>query len=278
MNFINCSNTIKPIEISEAIAFWSQNSFEHIKTLLNFTKGTTAKLNESFVKELENLYTDFKTVNEIYKQNSGKIPQQSAFFFKTNKRFIDLLERIKYEAVSGYPVLQQTVFHYLYEQRYINAVFGMINPRSNVLISTEFSPFSNNLRSCIYNQIYFWSIIGSIHPSSLMESNAFYNSINAYSREYLTKITNGFNQINFSLSSIKKSPQKHALESIFEDFCTLNKTILDFLLSIRQGSPKIFVSSDNIHLPLSFYEKLQHMINEHTLVEKLNENIKKRLL
>ena len=77
MNFINCSNTVKPIEISEAIAFWSQNSFEHIKTLFNFTKGTTAKLNENFVKELENLYTDFKTVNEIYKQNSGKIPQQN---------------------------------------------------------------------------------------------------------------------------------------------------------------------------------------------------------
>lgn len=277
MNFINCSNSIKPIEICEAIAFWSENSFQHIKTLLNLTKGTTAHLNESFVKELEGLYTDFKTVNEIYKQNTSKTQQQSLFFFKTNRKFIDLLERIKYEAVSGYPVLQQTVFHYLYEQRYINAVFSVVNLRGNVLITTDFLPFSNNIRSCILNQMYFWSIIGSIHPSSLLESNPFYNSINGYAKEYLTKITNGFNEINFSISTIKKNTNKNALINIFESFCSLNTAILEFLKLVKVGSPKIFIQSENIHLPTSFYEKVQHMINEHTHVEQINCNIKKRL-
>lgn len=277
MNFINCSNSISPEEIRKTVAFWSENSFQHISSLLNSNKGTTAVLDQEFSAELKELYDDFKGINELYTSGVSRLPAKPDILFRTNKKFIDLLERLKFEGFSGYPILQQSVFHYIYEQRYINAVFGMLNPSGNVLITANFLPLGNNENLCIYNQMYFWSIIGAMHPSLLMDTNAFYNSINGYSREYLTEITNSFNRITLSLSNLKRPIQKAALARIFSEFSALNIRILEFLISAKSGSPKIYSSPNVIRLPESFYGKVEHMIKEHTLVKELNENIKKRL-
>ncbi len=278
MNFINCSNKITSEQIRKTVAFWAQNSFQHISSLLASVKGTTAVLNPAFIKELESLYRDFKNIYSAYTEGISRLPQRPDALLRTNKKFVNLLERIKFEGFSGYPMLQQSLFHYIYEGKYINAVFGLPCSISNLLISTSFQPFSSNERLCIYNQMYFWSIIGAMHPSLLMDSNAFYNSINGYSREYLTEITNNFGKLNFALSSLKRPLQKKPLAELFEFFCELNTAFLDFLLAAKAGNIKIYSSTSAVRLPNSFYAKAEHMIKEHTLVNELNINIKKRLI
>ena len=273
MNFINCKNNISNEVMIKAVAFWSENSFQHIISLLKSPQGTTAVLQPYFKDELESLYEEFKKINQMYKSGNPRLIPKPAIFFKINARFINLLERIKYEGFSGYPILQQSVFHYIYEQRYINAIFAVNNPVGNVLITEYFLSFSNYTYSCIYNQMYFWCIIGSMHPSLLMGNNAFYNAINGYSKEFLTEICNKFNLIAFNLSSLKKPIKKLAILPIFEEFKALNASFLEFLKLVKSNNPRVYINSQNLRLSEAFYATVEHMIKEHTLVDEINRNI-----
>lgn len=273
MNFINCQNNISNELMIKTVAFWSENSYQHIASLLKSPQGTTATLQPYFKAELEALYEEFKKINQMYKNADGRLVPKPAVFFKINNRFINLLERIKYEGFSGYPILQQSVFHYIYEQRYINAIFAVNNPVGNLLITQYFLPFPNYTYSCIYNQMYFWCIIGSMHPSLLMGNNAFYNAINGYSKEFLTDVCNKFNGIAFKLSEIKKPVKKVSLAPVFEEFNALNTEFLEFLKLVKANNPRVYINSQNLRLSESFYSTVRHMINEHTLVDEINRNI-----
>ncbi len=276
MNFINCSNVSASKLLCKTVIFWSKNSFEHINSLLRLTAGTTAVLNEYFKLELKAYYQKFSNYYEEFKK--GDLPLSFyQGFLRTNMGFVGLLERIKFEAVSGYPVISQSVFHYIYEGRYINAVLGSKNTVGNVLVTNYFLPFLNNNLSCFYNQIYFWSIIAAMHPSLLLGNNTFYNSLNGYSKEFLTDSCNKFNDINFRLSSLKKPLKKGLLKEIFNDFCALNDEYSEFLKAVKQGNPKIFLSLNSARFTESFYKGLEHQINEHNLVKEINENIGKYL-
>lgn len=276
MNFINCTGNVNVELLRKTVVFWSENSFQHIATLLKITNGTTAVLQPFFKEKLQYFENLFKKIHCDFKEKN--MPNANyANFLKINREFINLLERLKYEGFGGYPIIQQTVFHFIYEQRYINAVFGAKNFAGNILITQQFSPFFNHTLNCFYNQMYFWSIIGAMHPSLLMENNAFYNAINGYSKEFLTEITNNFNAVNFKLSELKKPVKKSALKEIFKEFCILNKNFTDFLISVKQNSLKIFTSPFIIKFPASFYTAVEHQLNEHRLAEEISGNIKKYL-
>ena len=270
MNFINCENTISNRLVEKTVAFWSENSMQHITSLLRSTNGTTAVLQPYFREELKNFSEEFKNFKEVYSKNTPRQTVRPISFLRTNARFINLLERIKYEGFSGYPILQQSVFHYIYEQRYVNAVLGVNNPLNNLLITEYFSPFQNY--NCIYNQMYFWCIIGSMHPSLLMGNNGFYNAINGYSKEFLTDICNNFNLINFKLSSLKKPIKKGALQPLIAEFKALNLSFLEFLKLVKSGNPRIFTNVGNLMLSNTLYATVEHMINEHSLVEEISRN------
>ena len=276
MNFINCANSASPELMRKKVIFWSENSAQHITSLLRSVGGTTAVLQDFFKEQLKKYYEKFKFINEGFRQNNLPLSKYQEFV-RLNTGFINLLERIKFEGFSGYPVLQQSVFHYIYEARYINAVFSAKNPNGNVILTLYFSPFLNQNFNCFYNQMYFWSIIGAMHPSLLMGNNAFYNAINGYAKEFLTDVTNNFNNINFKLSSIKKPVRKNMLIPVFEEFTYLNQNFLDFLKDIRQNSPKIFTTPMISRLPSSFYSAVDHQIAEHTLVKEINQNIERYL-
>lgn len=276
MNFINCGGAISAELMRKTVIFWSENSFQHISSLLKSTNGTTAVLQDYFKEKLKNYQQKFLEINESFKQSNMPLSRYQEFL-RVNVGFINLLERMKFEGFSGYPVLQQSVFHYIYEQRYINAVFSSKNPVGNVLITLYFAPFLNQSFGCFYNQMYFWSIIGAMHPSLLMGNNAFYNAINGYSKEFLTQVTNSFNNINFKLSSLKRPLKKATLTEVFEEFLYLNANFLDFLKQIKQNSPKVFTSPAVTRLPATFYSAVDHQIAEHTLVTEINQNIEKVL-
>ncbi len=272
MNYINCGSEAFGAVIRKSAIFWSENTAQHINSLLKATVGTTAVLDEYFKNEL-NIYGErFVNFNQSFK--NGELPMHYyQDFLRCNSGFINLLERLKFEAFSGYPVLSQTLLHYIYEARYINAIFGNKNITGNVLITNSFLPFLNNALGCFYNQIYFWSIIGAMHPSLLMENNAFYNALNGYAKEFLTEVCNNFNKINFSLSSLKKPIKKNSLIHVFNAFSLINTEYLEFLDAVKQSNPKIFITPNLTRLPISFYKALEHQINEHKLVKEINENI-----
>lgn len=277
MNFINCNNLLTPELFFKTVEFWSENSYQHIASLLKSTKGTTAVLQPDFKENLQIFYDEFKRINMLYKSPNQRLPSKPEPFFKVNENFIKLLERLKFEGFSGYPILQQPIFHYIYEQRYINAIFSMKNNSGNVLITTNFLPFQNFFGGCVYNQMYFWSIIGSMHPSLLMDTNAFYNAINGYAKEFLTNVCNSFNKIAFLLSDTKKPIKRFVLREIFEDFEKLNISFLEFLKLAKSNSPQIYSSPSTLRLSQDFYGKVEHMIKEHTLVKEINQNIKTKL-
>lgn len=274
MNFINCTASNSTDIMRNAVVFWSNNIAEHIKTLLRSYVGTTAVMEDMFKDSLKDYYEKFTAINKSFKGKALGMAHYSDFL-RVNTGFINLLERIKFEGFSGYPVLQQTVFHYIYESRYVNAIFGTKNMSVSPLITTYFLPFLNNTLSCVYNQMYFWSIIGSMHPSLLMGNNAFYNTINGYAKEFLTDICNSFNNICFRLSQTKKPPKRGIISPIFENFCGINNNYLEFLIAVKQKSPKIFTLPSSVRLPATFYEAVDHQVAEHGLVAEINGNISK---
>lgn len=276
MNFIDCSNERASLLFRKSAFFWTKNIAEHLNSLLRSTIGTTAVLDDYFKEELKKYSGKLLGLNESFKKSERPLAYYQEFL-RLNTALINLLERIKFEAFSGYPVMQQSVFHYIYESRYTNAIFGIKNTVGNVLITNYFLPFLNNGLSCFYNQMYFWSIIGGMHPSLLLNNNAFYNALNGYSKEFLTDVCNKFNNINYRLSSIKKPIKRDALTDIFKDFCTLNLEYMEFLKAVKQNSPKIFTSPNLSRLPESFYSSVDHQINEHNLVKEINTNIGKYL-
>ena len=196
MNYINCQNNLSPAVIRKTLIFWCENSIQHISSLLSAFKGSGAVLNEEFLHEIKEIELIFKGIYDEYSSDKTNLPTRPAILFKTNARFIALLERIKLEGVSGYPILQQSVYHYIFEQNYLNAIFGVNIPQNTPLITVKFAPFYNN--NCIFNQIYFWSVIGAMHPSLLLNNSDFSAAINGYSRGIrqtaLTAFVFGFRQ------------------------------------------------------------------------------------
>lgn len=276
MNYINCKDTCLPADMRKAVEFWARNTVGHIETLLRL-KGTSAAIMQPyFTKELENLLQSFKKISALYSnEDAFRLPAKPQVLFSENRKLINLLERMKYEGFGGYPYLQQTIFHYIYEQRYINAIFGVQN-ESRGLIAVRFSTIGNYPFICIYNQMYFWSVIGAIHPSLMIGNDRFYHSASIYTREYLTEITNRFNLICFRLSELKKPTAKNELKPVFDEFCRLNLEFLRFLKAIKEKGGGIYTAGVPTDISQSFYKSLDHIIGEHTLVKELCDTMCER--
>ena len=273
MNYINCKDVNLPSDMRKAVEFWARNTVGHIETLLNLKGTTSAVMQPYFSAELETLLRSFKKISSLYSEGeTRRLPSKPQLLFAENRRLINLLERIKFEGFGGYPYLQQTIFHYIYEQRYINAIFGVQN-ETRGLITVRFSPMGSYPLVCIYNQMYFWSVIGAMHPSLMMGNEKFYRSASLHTRDYLTEITNRFNSVCFSLSSLKKPPTRDELEKVFCTFRELNSDFLRFLKIIKTGERGVFAVGAPTDMPQSFYKSLDHIIGEHTLVKKLCETM-----
>jgi hypothetical protein len=223
------------------------------------------------LREIKEIDLVFKSVLSEYSSDKTNLPVRPAILFKTNIRFIALLERIKLEAVSGYPILQQSVYHYIFEQNYINAIFGVTALQNSPLITVKFAPFYNN--NCIFNQMYFWAIIGAMHPSLLLNNNDFAVALNGYSHEFLKDTVNSFNAICFKLSNINSRGNKKELTKVFENFRQLNDSFLSFLIAAKKGSARVYSATSKPNLSDDFYKSAQHMITEHKLVSELCDGI-----
>lgn len=276
MNYINCKDICLPEDMRKAVEFWSANTVGHIETLLKLKGTSAAVMQPYFTKGLEESLYSFKKISRLYGGDNQKLSTKPQLLFAENRKLINLLERMKFEGFGGYPYLQQTIFHYIYEQRYINAIFGVPNETVG-LITVRFSPMGTLPLVCIYNQMYFWSVIGAMHPSLIMGNEKFYRTASLHTREYLTEITNRFNSVCFNLSSLKKPPERAELKKVFEVFCALNSEFLRFLKLIKAGGSGIYAAGSPTDMPQSFYKSLDHIIGEHALVKELSIAMAQRL-
>lgn len=276
MNYINCKDICLPEDMRKAVEFWSANTVGHIETLLKLKGTSAAVMQPYFTKGLEESLYSFKKISRLYGGDNQKLSTKPQLLFAENRKLINLLERMKFEGFGGYPYLQQTIFHYIYEQRYINAIFGVPNETVG-LITVRFSPMGTFPLVCIYNQMYFWSVIGAMHPSLIMGNEKFYRTASLHTREYLTEITNRFNSVCFNLSSLKKPPERAELKKVFEVFCALNSEFLRFLKLIKAGGSGIYAAGSPTDMPQSFYKSLDHIIGEHALVKELSVAMAQRL-
>lgn len=276
MNYINCKRALSPELLEETIKFWSQNSYQHIGVILNSYESSDAILSYTFQKELSRLKKVFENVYDKCKniKNSRELSLISAAFLLENQNFIKLLERLKFEAFNGYPILSQNIFHYIYEQKYINAILSKNIPEENVLITLNFRPFKDTGIPCIYNHMYFWSIIGAMHPAILMGISPANEVLPTALRNKLTNIKNKYNAIAFMLSSLKRPVSSKELSDIFINFESVNDEFLHLLTDMINGKEKVLPDIFSTVLPESFYGALSHMIAEHTYVKKLNKHFK----
>ena len=276
MNYINCKKALTPELLEETVKFWSQNSYQHIGVILNSYTNSDAILSYTFQNELvrlKNTFTDVYNKSNNIKNNKELSLISAAFLFE-NQNFIKLLERLKFEGFNGYPILSQNIFHYIYEQRYINAILSKTIPKSNILITVNFKPFKDTTLSCIYNHMYFWSIIGAMHPAILMGISPAGDVLPTALQKKLTNIKNKFNAIDFMLTSLKKPVSSKELFDIFINFETVNDEFLHLLTDMINGKEKILPDIFSSVLPQSFYGALSHMIAEHTYVKKLNKHFR----
>lgn len=271
MNLFNANFLFTPQVVRQMLLFCSQNSYQHINSVLNAYGGSGAVLNSYFEDSLRKIHADMQNIYS--RALSSENPQQlTRQFLSANDMMINLLERIKFEAFNGYPSLLQTTFHYLYEQRYFKALFLDTANSYNVLITTKFNAeFRLSKSYLIYNNLYFFAIIGALHAGTLLHNKQFMRTAVPDVKETLTRYANSFNEIDYALSASRQTLTMASLNKIFNDFKPLNAGMLDFLKNIKARSPKVFQSTSYVTLPQGFFDGIDHMIAEHEMMKRAGE-------
>lgn len=286
MNVINCTDTFSEKLILDTIKFWSEKSYQHIEVLLNSDSPSGPILFKDFEDNLKRLFTKFKDIYEKTDsvQDTTELIYLLNDFLSINDFFIHLLEKLKFEGFNGFPYQYQIVYHILYEQKYIKELFRPIeythhiNPES-VLIYASFKQTGLGLTAleCIYNQMYFWCIIGAQHPSiidSLFPAEA---DLPKATQVMLVKITNEFNSIAHQLSKICPQLNKDSLSKLLKEFKFVNQEFLKLLDNFGEKNSQYFPDKIKKQLPKLFFGLLQHIEEEHEYVLNLCKRFEKYL-
>lgn len=274
MNYIDCGKILTPKAIKKTVCFWAENSYQHIEVLLATADKKIIVIPMRMEKKLKELYETFKTISEECEKSDNRktIILLAGAFLNENKNFINILERMKSEVAGGYPPVFMNVYHYICEQKYVNAILSRPAVQTDNLINISFTPFSDNDLKCVYNHIYFWCIIASIHPGILLGNSVFERIIPVETKNDLMEYRLKFNLIAYDLSRLERPLKKDEISNIYNDFYNLNKCFLTMLSSIMKGDSSVIDVHFAKILPDSFYDSVNHMIGEHIYVENLKKD------
>lgn len=278
MDFINCRNKVAEEKIVETMKFWAENSYQHIEVILSAPKNFDVELFEPFKTKLEELYDDFKETYE--KCASIKSPTElrnvSSKFMVNDERFIKILERLKFEGFNGNAVLMETVFHFLFEQRYIIEIFKGIfmsvkSGEDKNLINVEFknSGLGLSVPQCVVNKSYFWSLISAEHPSIIYNAVPDVGVWTEKANKQFARFRKAFNDFNFRLAEIKSVYNVEEITDILNSFEKENDSFIAFLNQISAGKSDILPKTIKQNLPDLFKGVLKHIIDEQLAVKKL---------
>ncbi len=252
----------------EAIAFWSMNSYQHIDILLKSVANQGVTIYPVFEQSLEVLSVTFQRIAKDIKNGpTHNHPVLTREFLLKNRQFIHLVERLNFENFNGYPLLYETVLHFLYEAKYADGTMQgtnsmpLLGPQS-VLYHIKFRErgFGHNDLECIYGQMYFWLVIGAQHPSLLMNVTA-KETVPQVIKNKFTYFVTRFNDINYELSNLYPKLNR---DSILEIHCTYEKVYVEFfsfLMDIKENDLLLHESLKN-SLPPIFFDVLDHIIDE----------------
>lgn len=270
MHLFNANFLFTPQVIHHILSFCSENSYQHADSLAASFKPVPAKGKEFFTERIEYFGREFKNIYSQLSPQSAK--QLSGKFMTLNENFINMLERIKFEALGGYPVIYQNIFHYLYEQRYFSFIMMNVKNSPNVLITTHFNAEPKLSKTyLLYNNLYFWSIIGGMHPGILLANPAFSKAVTANTKNELGDYITAFNGICFSLTVKRPSLQMNSLGEIYSEFKEINTGFLNLLNGINNNSAGIYAPGMFASLPPSFFGGVRHMIDEHTAIKEISD-------
>ncbi|MDO5293930.1 MAG: hypothetical protein Q4F05_14420 [bacterium] len=279
MDFINCCNTFTDSLIINTIQFWSENSYEHIDVLLNGFGEAGAVLQSCFRDTLTDLFLEFETIYNTSKCTSKSKDIKSLLkqFLSQNQKFLGILQRLKFEGFNGYPILYESVYHFIYEQQYVADLFRplgfIVNKRAcSVIVNTCYktnSYMQTNLE-CIYNNIYFWSLIGAEHTSIIATVSPLENQLPETTKSLLTNFANRFNSINYQLSTIYCRLNKNNLSNTFDEFVNINNDFLLTLLNFSDPDSAFIPVCLRSKLPDLFYSILNHLIAEHSYIKTIS--------
>ncbi|OOB79444.1 MAG: hypothetical protein BEN18_03975 [Epulopiscium sp. Nuni2H_MBin001] len=280
------------MELVSTLKFWANNSYEHIEVLQNAYKTVGATLQPSFQQELQILFNAFKNIDSQI--DNDKIPTNLdnlyQLFMDNNQVFIELLENLKFDGYNGYPVLFETVQHFIYEQLYAIQVLskGYAKMYEEQLFTLDFilgpikiqkqNMFSTTLNTNVTSLIgatYFWSLISAEHTSIIANVSPIESNLPVITTDLLTKLRSAFNHVNYALSNIDKIAD--GFISVVDNFLQLNDSFLIMLNNFKVDDSKFVPNSIKKDLPPLFDGVLNHIIHEQEragiLINALKQNL-----
>ena len=277
MKYLTCGANGTVEEAMNTIQFWSENSFQHIDTLLA-QNGESEYFNKNIENQLSNISKEFKGYYKSSKSRNQlmQINKLMKEFVSTNSNLIEIFQRLKFEGLNGYPLLYQEIYHFIYEQLYINCLFKnyvAIKPMTNtsVIINAIFNEkqYYKNKMHCTYSTLYFWSLIGAEHSSIIETSIPNGMMLPKKTKDMFLKFKQDFNTMNFDLSQMYDDMNKTKLDMIERKFLKLNKEFLEFLNAIKTQNALLFPNLENISIPSMFDGLLEHIISEHKYIKEI---------
>ena len=261
------SNTL----FTDTLAFWSDHTSKHISILLSIAEGTGAVLFYDFKKSLEELHETFTQLHtHLLTQKDVSLSKTLVpKFLTSNKRFIVILERLKFEGFNGYPILIELIYHFILEASYAQKLLsyrGYENTPCRTPFSTLLNlPFKSTLHA-ISTHVYIFSLCSAQHTSVILTISPIEILLPESTRRLLQTHKNEFNGINFDISQAYDMLTSPILAKQVHSFTELNTKFCDLLSDFKCSSSTLFPEAIKAQLPPVFFDILFHFVDEHTYI------------
>ncbi len=256
-----------PADDREALIFWTVNAFQHAEALIDFYDRSRARIDPYFSNALTEIGQSFRSLLTRIQESegTGELRARIGEFISINFEFVEILNRLKFEGLNGYPYLMQILYHILYEQRYANDRFSFSSASSQNDFQNTGLPAIN----CLYGALYFWSLIAAEHPAILLAIEPFSTALTGDVREEMVRLINAYNRINYQLTSLGNLLTVENLLPILTDFQKQNASFLSLLGRIRQKDRSLYATVEPPVLPPVFDLLLEHFTDEQELMDSI---------
>ncbi|OON98862.1 MAG: hypothetical protein ATN35_03440 [Epulopiscium sp. Nele67-Bin004] len=125
--------------MENTLKFWAHNSCGHIEVLQNLFKTIGERLDDEIKVELTKLFEEFNFIDTqlIDKEIPDNYKQLKLLYVQTSKLFLEVLDELNIEDYCEvYPVIFETVRHFIYAQLYSIQLFHEHNNEHKVALYT----------------------------------------------------------------------------------------------------------------------------------------------
>ncbi len=112
--------------MENTLKFWAHNSYGHIEVLQNLFRTIGESLDNEIKVELTKLFEKFRFIDNQLVDNEvqDNYKELTLLYIQTSKLFLEILDELKIEEYCEvYPVVFETIQHFIYAQLYSIQVF-----------------------------------------------------------------------------------------------------------------------------------------------------------